>query len=175
MSMRYAKEKGLTSNQGDKIGGCIPNIEVEVDDVKMVQKFYIKRQLSSDVILGMLWVAKTRCATSELMKSDNVDYEGKKSKDINKSNNRESNSMKVINSKDVPMKSDHQDEFEVVDNMGEAADGKMNKSRIRYQAKCDVRSFIRLSDLSYQKVKVSGVSEGKDKRLVFEDSIKSTS
>ncbi|CAG8692767.1 33598_t:CDS:2, partial [Gigaspora margarita] len=61
MSMRYAKEKGLTSNQEDKIGRCIPDVEVDVDGVKVVLKFYIKHQLSSDVILGMPWVTKTMC------------------------------------------------------------------------------------------------------------------
>ncbi|CAG8790399.1 14599_t:CDS:2, partial [Gigaspora rosea] len=63
-----------------------------------------------------------------IIESDNVDCEGKKNMDINKLNKRESNSTKVINSKNVPMKSDHQvDMFEVVDNGGEAADGKANE------------------------------------------------
>ncbi|CAG8820971.1 1509_t:CDS:2 [Gigaspora margarita] len=61
---------------------------------------------------------------------------------------------------------------------GEAADSKTNEKQqnlIRtlncmLRAKCNVRSFIRLSNLSYQKMKVCSIS-GKVKYLAFEDSI----
>ncbi|RIB12336.1 hypothetical protein C2G38_2200901 [Gigaspora rosea] len=262
MSMKYAKSKGLIwkcRNKKTFIGctddefvGYIPGVEIVVNGVCIVQEFHVKHELPSDVILGMPWVAKTRCGfgwkdgkcyctirsgfdeatfvisedptfdetvldkdcvnircvTGESRKSDYVDCEGKKNMDINKLNKMMPNSTKVINSKNVPMKSDRQDDsFEVVDNEGEAADGKANgyqyengigneksehteltvppfrtsvqQNSMRtlncmLRSKRDVRNFASLSNVSYQKVKVSGISR-KVEHLVFENSIKSAS
>ncbi|RIB16535.1 hypothetical protein C2G38_2189667 [Gigaspora rosea] len=262
MSMKYAKSKGLIwkcRNKKTFIGctddefvGYIPGVEIVVNGVCVVQEFHVKHELPSDVILGMPWVAKTRCGsgwkdgkcyctirsgfdeatfvisedpafdetvldkdcvnircvTGESRKSDYVDCEGKKNMDINKLNKMLPNSTKVINSKNVPMKSDRQDDsFEVVDNEGEAADGKANgyqyengigneksehteltvppfrtsvqQNSMRtlncmLRSKRDVRNFASLSNVSYQKVKVSGISR-KVEHLVFENSIKSAS
>ncbi|CAG8745527.1 18839_t:CDS:2, partial [Gigaspora margarita] len=63
MSIRYAKEKGLTwkcSNQGDKIVGYVSSVKDNVNSIKMVEKFYIKRIIASDIILRMLWVVRSR-------------------------------------------------------------------------------------------------------------------
>ncbi|KAF0387353.1 hypothetical protein F8M41_011245 [Gigaspora margarita] len=191
------KKKDLR-NQGDKIGGCIPDVKVDVDSVKLVQNFYIKHRLSSDVILGMPWVAKTSRVNDELMEKDNV-IDKKKNRVINKLNKRKSIQTKGVNSKNVSMKSINQDDtFKFDINGGKAADGKTNDEQKEFVCRqnnnygccsdevCDLGSdyknqsvglndeLLELSDLSNQKAKVSGVSR-KVKRLVFEDSIKSIS
>ncbi|CAG8497168.1 9837_t:CDS:2, partial [Gigaspora margarita] len=152
ININYVEKKGLTwkcLNNGstfggtcDEVVGYVPGLEVDVDGVKVMQKFYIKRRLSSDVVLEMPWVTKTkstfvisedsmfdehllnkdcvniRCVKDESLEKDDV-VDKKKNKVVNKSNKRESNSTKV-NVKSVPKKS------EFVDNGGKAADGKAN-------------------------------------------------
>ncbi|CAG8856986.1 41258_t:CDS:1, partial [Gigaspora margarita] len=54
MRINYVEKNGLTwkcSNQHDEIVGYVPGVEINVDSVKVEQKFYIKRQLSSDITL----------------------------------------------------------------------------------------------------------------------------
>ncbi|CAG8845294.1 38094_t:CDS:2, partial [Gigaspora margarita] len=61
MSMNYIEKKGLTwkyLNTDDKIVGYISGIEVDVDGVKVMQKFYVERELSCDIVP---WIVKTRC------------------------------------------------------------------------------------------------------------------
>ncbi|KAF0465398.1 hypothetical protein F8M41_026283 [Gigaspora margarita] len=41
--------------------GYIPGVEIVMDGVCIVQKFHVKCELASDVILGMPWFMKTRC------------------------------------------------------------------------------------------------------------------
>ncbi|CAG8648298.1 1089_t:CDS:2 [Gigaspora margarita] len=95
MSMRYAKEKELTSNQGDKISGCIPDIEVDIDSVK-VDPMFDENILEEDCV----------------MKDD--DRRGNKFMNIrviNKLNERKSIQTKGVNSKNVPVKSVNQDDM----------------------------------------------------------------
>ncbi|CAG8843002.1 32705_t:CDS:2, partial [Racocetra persica] len=56
---RLSKET-ITGCIGEVVG-CVSGIEVDIDSVKVAQKFYIKHVLASDVVLGMPWVAKARC------------------------------------------------------------------------------------------------------------------
>ncbi|CAG8747519.1 6681_t:CDS:2, partial [Dentiscutata heterogama] len=51
---------GSTSDY--EIIGCVPGVEVDIDGVKVVQKFHVKCGFCCDVILGMPWVMKTRCS-----------------------------------------------------------------------------------------------------------------
>ncbi|RIB14362.1 hypothetical protein C2G38_2040258 [Gigaspora rosea] len=63
--MKYAKEKGFTwkrSIEDNEIVGHISSVEVNVASVKVVQKFHVKHGLCCDVILGIPWVAKTKCS-----------------------------------------------------------------------------------------------------------------
>ncbi|CAG8788591.1 7440_t:CDS:2, partial [Gigaspora margarita] len=136
----YAKEKGLSSNQGDKISRCISDIKVNVDSVKVVKKFYIKHQLSSDVILGMPWVAKQamfiiledpklnrnvldkdcvniRCVKNELLEKDDA-VDKKKNRIINKLKEMKSNQAKGVNSKNIPVKSGSKDNMFRFDDNG---------------------------------------------------------
>ncbi|KAF0460998.1 hypothetical protein F8M41_000510 [Gigaspora margarita] len=53
--MEHMKEKN------DEVVECVHGVEIDIDSVKVVQEFYVKRELASDVVLGMPWVAKTRC------------------------------------------------------------------------------------------------------------------
>ncbi|CAG8700903.1 9371_t:CDS:2 [Dentiscutata erythropus] len=71
ISIKYVKKRGLTWKCLNKINsGCmddgfigyIHGVEVDVKGVKAVQKFYIKCGLLSDIVLGMLWIVKTRCS-----------------------------------------------------------------------------------------------------------------
>ncbi|CAG8555682.1 35892_t:CDS:2, partial [Racocetra persica] len=39
----------------------VSGIEIDIDSVKIVQEFYVKHELVSNVVLGMSWIVKTRC------------------------------------------------------------------------------------------------------------------
>ncbi|CAG8661116.1 33800_t:CDS:2 [Gigaspora margarita] len=91
MSMRYAKEKELTSNQGDKIGGCIPDVEVDIDGVK-VDPMSDENVLEEDCVMkddsqrGNKFM-DIRHVNDELIKKNNV-IDKKKNRVVNKLNKR---------------------------------------------------------------------------------------
>ncbi|CAG8640138.1 921_t:CDS:2, partial [Dentiscutata heterogama] len=65
ISINYVEKKGLTwkhPNKDNEVVGYVPSAEVDIDGVKVDQKFHVKRELGCDVILGMPWVMKTRCS-----------------------------------------------------------------------------------------------------------------
>ncbi|CAG8850981.1 34567_t:CDS:2, partial [Racocetra persica] len=43
------KHEGLKHN--DEVIGCVPGFEIDVDSIKVVQEFYVKHELASDIIL----------------------------------------------------------------------------------------------------------------------------
>ncbi|CAG8772450.1 21870_t:CDS:2 [Gigaspora margarita] len=72
MSMKYAKEKGLTwKRMNKKISDegirNISGIEVNIDGIKVVQEFYVKRELTSDVVLDGKCCCTVRSNNDETM------------------------------------------------------------------------------------------------------------
>ncbi|CAG8700015.1 8138_t:CDS:2 [Ambispora leptoticha] len=70
MSVKYAKRLGFTwkcldnrisDRMGDEFVGYIPDVDVAVCGVSVNQPFYVVRELTSDIVLGMPWVARSRC------------------------------------------------------------------------------------------------------------------
>ncbi|CAG8443368.1 5690_t:CDS:2 [Dentiscutata heterogama] len=68
INIDYVKKKGLiwrrfnnistiVSTSDDEIIGCVPGVEVDIDSIKVVQKFHVKRGFCCNVILGMPWKA----------------------------------------------------------------------------------------------------------------------
>lgn len=72
MHERYTKRRGLVWRSVNRKGrmandsvsnflGYIPNVEVKAEGVRVVQGFYIMGSASFDVLLGMPWIAASRC------------------------------------------------------------------------------------------------------------------
>lgn len=94
-----------------------------------------------------------RCVKDELLEKDDA-VDKKKNRVVNKLNEMKSIQAKGVNSKNVPVKSGSKDDmFEFDDNGGEAADGKANKSEIRYQYEdvIDIEKDKEKTYSSYQK------------------------
>ncbi|CAG8828030.1 33726_t:CDS:2, partial [Gigaspora margarita] len=120
-----------------------------------------------------------RCVKNELMKSSDIDYVRKENRTISgikeKSINRKGPEREYL--AEIRKVND-----ENLKGYSQEADSGLNDELLEQQysirtlncmlkTKHDMRSFIKLSDLSYQKVKVSSVS-GKVNHLVFEDLVK---
>ncbi|KAF0458973.1 hypothetical protein F8M41_000827 [Gigaspora margarita] len=85
ISMNYVEKKELNwkySNTNDEIVEYISGVDVDVDSVKVMQKFYMKRELFCNVVL---WVVKTSKGLKEnefsKAKSWRVDIEEDKNHD----------------------------------------------------------------------------------------------
>ncbi|CAG8785503.1 7538_t:CDS:2, partial [Dentiscutata erythropus] len=118
ISMEYVKKKRHAwkcINKGtsghNEFVGYVPELEVDVNGVKVVQKFYVKHGLTSDVILGMPWITKTRedkfvdvrCVKGELIKDDHVNGEEEKKRIVNKKKNfDESKQIGKIKDESIP-------------------------------------------------------------------------
>ncbi|CAG8775755.1 32631_t:CDS:2, partial [Racocetra persica] len=152
MSIRYVRSKGLTwkyLNKDDEVIGCVPGVEIDVDGVKVVQEFYVKHELASDVILGMPWKATFVISDESIdeymnkgsiMKNDDqkenefVDVRRIKGK-LTENDGADKEKEKCSDGKDnnvvnvrcvVNVLKDNEAEFDY--NGGEAADGRTNES-----------------------------------------------
>ncbi|CAG8735378.1 11737_t:CDS:2, partial [Racocetra persica] len=125
MSMRYVRSKGLTwkcLNEDDEVIEYVPGIEIDVDGVKVVQEFYVKHELASDVILGMPWVMKTRCSFE--WKDRKCHYVRRIKGKLTETDSAGEEKKKCSDRKDNNV--DNKAEFDY--NGGEAADGRTNES-----------------------------------------------
>ncbi|KAF0452772.1 hypothetical protein F8M41_001868 [Gigaspora margarita] len=113
---------------GDKVIKNIFGIEVDIDGIKVVQEFYVKCELNSNMVLDKEYMIK--------------EYNGKRKGDV-------------------------------TDIRSEAANVKMNKSKIRYQYKdrIDIEKDAEKTFINYQKssamATVSGSCDEKDKKGII--------
>ncbi|CAG8563146.1 13086_t:CDS:2, partial [Dentiscutata heterogama] len=131
INIDYVEKKGLIwrclnnistigSTSDYEIIECVPGVEVDIDGVKVVQKFYVKCGFCCDVILEMLESnIHVRCIKGKLTENDGAGEEKEKCSD-GKDNNV-ANVRCVVN-----VLEDNEAEFDY--NGGEAADGRMNES-----------------------------------------------
>ncbi|CAG8545055.1 14988_t:CDS:1 [Dentiscutata erythropus] len=71
INIKYIEKRGLTwrrlndettiGETSDEVVGYVSGIEIVVNDVSVVEKFYVIRELPYDILLGMPWIVKVQC------------------------------------------------------------------------------------------------------------------